>query len=317
MRIIALIAAYNEERFIAACLEHLRRHGLEAYLIDNESTDRTVAIAERFRGRGLAGIETMPRRGTHALQAKLERKQELAAALDADWFMHMDPDEIRLPPRASTALARALERADGEGYNAVNFLEHVFIPTREAPNHDHPHFQKTMRWYYPFGAYVPDLIRAWRKQPCPVELAWAAGHQVRFPGRRVYPDSFPMRHYQFLSVPHAIRKYMFKSYDPAEVRLGWHGWRAGFRPERLALPPQAALREYVSDDLLDTSSPRTRHHFFSEEWERLEVKQRSRVARITDAPGLQLLSRYGRIRNRYLLPVYRRLQQARRHYFPP
>jgi hypothetical protein len=54
-RIVAILAAYNEERFIAQCLEHLHANGVEAYLCDNQSTDRTVQIAETFLGRGLRG----------------------------------------------------------------------------------------------------------------------------------------------------------------------------------------------------------------------------------------------------------------------
>ena len=56
IRVIALLASYNEERFIAG-------QGLQVYLIDNESTDNTVAIAERYAGRGLIRIETLPRAG--------------------------------------------------------------------------------------------------------------------------------------------------------------------------------------------------------------------------------------------------------------
>jgi hypothetical protein len=46
MRVVAILAAYNEERFIAGCLEHLIEQGVDAYLIDNESTDRTVDATE-------------------------------------------------------------------------------------------------------------------------------------------------------------------------------------------------------------------------------------------------------------------------------
>lgn len=46
MRVIGIIAAYNEERVIRACLEHDIAQGIELYLIDNDSTDRTVAIAQ-------------------------------------------------------------------------------------------------------------------------------------------------------------------------------------------------------------------------------------------------------------------------------
>jgi len=260
MRIIAILATYNEERFIAGCLEHLFRQGVEAYLIDNCSTDQTVAIAGRYLKRGLIAIETFPRAGMYSWRPILERKEQLAATLDADWFMHVDPDEIRLPPRSNRTLAEAFAESEAQGYNAVNFLEFTFIPTQEAPDHDHPDFQKTMRWYYPFLPTFPHQLKAWKRQPGRVELAWSGGHLVRFPGLRMSPESFRMRHYLFLSVPHAIRKYVDTPYDPAAVAAGWHGWRARLKPKMIRLPSQAELCTYVSDDQLDPSEPRTKHY---------------------------------------------------------
>jgi glycosyltransferase involved in cell wall biosynthesis len=265
MRIVAILATYNEERFIGACLENLFRQGVEVYLCDNESTDQTVPIAESYQGRGLIGIETIPRVGVFNLRQQLERKERLAVTLEADWFMHVDADEIHLPPRSDRTLAQAFTEVEAQGYNAVNFNEFTFIPTRESPDHDHPNFQETMRWYYPFLPSYPHLLRAWKRQPVPVEQAWSGGHQVRFPGLRMVPQSFTMRHYLFLSVPHAIRKYVNKSYDPAEVEGGWHGWRTKLKPEMIELPAQSELRTYVSDDQLDPSNPRTQH-YLDEVW---------------------------------------------------
>src|SRR6185436_10921166 len=93
-RVVAIIAAYNEERFIGGCLEHLFANGVEAYLCDNESTDRTVEIATSYLGRGLRGIETLPRDGTYRWRQILARKERRAAELEADWFLDLDPDEI-------------------------------------------------------------------------------------------------------------------------------------------------------------------------------------------------------------------------------
>src|SRR3989442_7651052 len=142
MRILAILATYNEQRFIVGCLEHLISHGIEVYLVDNSSTDQTVRLAERFLGRGLVGIETFPRDGVYAWSALLRRKEQLAAALDADWFMHVDADEIHLPPRSDRTLLQAIQEADAEGYNAVNFSEFTFVPTQEEPDHDHPEFRE-------------------------------------------------------------------------------------------------------------------------------------------------------------------------------
>lgn len=264
MRVVAIIAAYNEERFIDACLDHLSRHGVEFYLIDNESTDRTVAFAERYRGRGLAGIETFPRDNQYSWGPLLERKEQLAATIDADWFVHLDVDEIRLPPRGHRSLAEALVDVDAQGYNAVNFVEFAFVPTREAPDHDHPAFQTTMRWYYPFiPAVYPNRLNAWKRQPTRVELACSGGHQVRFPGLRMYPESFPMRHYLYLSVPHAVCKYVERRYDAAEVARGWHRARARLRANAIVLPSQADLHHYVADDRFETTRARSEHVLFA------------------------------------------------------
>ena len=90
------------------------------------------------------------------------------------------------------------------------------------------------------------------------------GHLVSFPGQHLYTQTFPMRHYHFLSVPHAIRKYALKHYDLAEVQKGWHDWRPTLRPHMIKLPSQAEMNTYVSDDQLDVSNPRTGHCFFDE-----------------------------------------------------
>jgi hypothetical protein len=92
-----------------------------------------------------------------------------------------------------------------------------------------------------------------------VELAWSGGHQVRFPGLRMVPTSFPMRHYLFLSPAHAVRKYVQQTYDPAELALGWHRARSRLRAEDVVLQDEAELRLYTSDDRLDASSPLRRH----------------------------------------------------------
>jgi len=280
MRVVAILATYNEERFIADCLEHLFRHGVEAYLIDNCSTDDTVSIARRYLNRGLRGIENFPRPGGYVWRPILERKEELAATLDADWFMHMDADEVRLPPRSfNRTLAEAFAEQDAQGYNAVNFLEFTFVPTRETPDHEHSHFQSTMRSYYPYLPTFPHQLKAWKRQPARVELAWSGGHQVRFPNLLMSPASFLMRHYLFLSVPHAIRKYVARTYDAREVRAGWHGWRSQLKASDIKLPERADLRTYISDEQLDPSEPRTRH--LTEEW--LDRSKRRWLSRFRSA----------------------------------
>jgi glycosyltransferase involved in cell wall biosynthesis len=261
--VIALLATHNEERFIVPCLEHLVRHGIEAYVIDNESEDGTVALARGFLGTGLVGIESFPRGGVYPWRMILRRKERLAAELDADWFMHADPDEVRLPPRPGATLAEAFAEADRQGYSAVNFSEFTFVPTRQSPDHDHPAYLRTMRWYYPFEPAFPNQLKAWKRQSGPVDLVSTGGHRVAFPGLRMLPVSFPMRHYLFLSPAHAVRKYVRQAYDPLELALGWHRARSRLRAEDIVLQDEGSLRVYTSDDRLDGSLPLRQHPLFA------------------------------------------------------
>lgn len=260
MRIVAILAAYNEQRFIGGCLDHFHEQGVETYLIDNCSEDETAAIAEQRLGQGLIGIERYPREGVYDWRGILRRKEELAVELDADWFIHADPDEVRLPPPDSGNLSAAIEAVDGDGYNAVNFIEATFVPTLEEPDHDHPRFGRTLRTYYPFSPQVPHQLKAWKVAAAPVpSIASTGGHRVEFPALRMCPVSFPMKHYLFLSVPRAIEKYVRRSYAPAEVESGWHGWRARIEEGDLVLPSESELRIADSDEGLDFSRPRKRH----------------------------------------------------------
>jgi len=263
VRIIALLATFNEQRFIGSCLDHLARHGIDAYVIDNDSTDDTIAIVRQFAGRNVIGIESFPRHGSYPWRTILERKESLAAELDADWFMHADPDEIRLPPVPEQTLAEAFAQADAAGYNAVNFMEFTFVPTRQSPDHDHADYLRTMRWYYPFEPVFPNQLKAWKKQLGPIDLASTGGHRVEFPGLRMCPTSFPMRHFLYLSAAHAIRKYVRRVYDPSELAVGWHRARARLTAENIVLQDESALRVYEGDGRLDASQPLAAHPLFS------------------------------------------------------
>jgi len=262
LRVVAVLATYNERRFVGPCIEHFRRHGVETYLIDNCSDDGTVEIAERYLGEGLLGIETLPREsGAFSLVAQMRRKEEAIARLDADWLIHADADELRLPPPGHDTLTEALEVVDEAGYNAINFTEYTFVPTQEEPDHDDPGFQRTLRTYYPFCPAFPHRLSAWQTAAAPQpDLASSGGHRVGFPGLRMYPVSFPMKHYLFLSVPHAIEKYVQRAFDPGEVRAGWHGWRARLAAGEIRLPSRSELRVCESDDDLDGRGPRERHY---------------------------------------------------------
>ncbi len=264
MQIVAILAVYNEERFIGACLDHLGRNGVKAYVMDNGSTDGTAGIIDRFEGTVVVGREFVPRDGVYRWQALLERKQELATEIEADWFLHMDADEFRVAPAGMGTLAQGIAAVDAAGFNAINFMEYTFVPTAEHPDHDHPDFLETMRWYYPFRPFDLHQVKAWKRQPGLVGLAAGGGHRAEFDGRTVYPVAFPMRHYLYLSRRHVFAKYVQRTYDEAEIERGWHGARARLTEETIALPHESDLRYYTTDEELDSSDPRKVHMLFED-----------------------------------------------------
>lgn len=264
MKVVAIVASYNEERFIGGCIDHLYQQGVEVYLCDNESTDSTVEIASRRLGAGLLTIESIPRDGVYRWQQILRRKEEIAAQIDADWILHLDVDEIPLPPRPGTKLTEAIAEADAAGYNTIEFSEFTFVPTSEDPDHDHPEFRRSMRWYYHFAPRPWHLLRGWKKQPAKVDIATTGGHIVDFPDRKIAPERFRLQHYLFLSREQAMRKYACRTYDAKEVARGWHGWRPFLDPSSLRLPSRSELNFAAHDLDLDASSPRARHCI---EWE--------------------------------------------------
>lgn len=274
-----ILACYNEERFLQQCLEHYRDHGVEVYLLDNESTDSSRAIAEEFAEAPVIDIETLPRGEGFDLSTQLKRKEQIAAKLEVDWIMHADPDEIRQPPPGFATLAEAIQHVDSLGYNAINFQEYTFIPVKEAPDHDHPRFRETMRWYYPFSPRHPHRLNLWKRSQNPLmramsvlrrayrarawppllpyDLSSSGGHCVRFAGIKPYPYDFIMKHYLVLSLAHAKAKYVEKTFSRAE--LSWHDWRATAKESDFVLPSAQELKEVGPGGTVDASEPRATH----------------------------------------------------------
>ncbi len=58
LRIVALLAAYNEADVIGWVIRHLIEQGIAVYFLDNGSTDSTVDEVRPFLNRGVIGIES-------------------------------------------------------------------------------------------------------------------------------------------------------------------------------------------------------------------------------------------------------------------
>jgi len=228
-RAVALVASFNEEDIVAPFLDYTIRQGIEVHLLDNWSTDRTVERASQFLGRGLRTIESFPPDGPGGsldLYQILRRKEELALETPGDWFIHLDVDELRESPWPGLTLREALYRVDSEGFNAVDHSSIVFHPTGAAEYDESlPLDRQFLRFEFGEHSTYALQIKAWKRQAERVECALRGGHDVRFPGRRIYPYKFLLRHYPVRSQAHGERKVFrerLPRYSADGRSRGWH-----------------------------------------------------------------------------------------------
>ena len=224
--VVALIAAYNEEDIIEACLEHLTTQSIQSYLLDDGSTDRTVERARAFLGKGLLAIESLPVTAppTFSLRRILRRKQALAQSLDASWFINQDADEFRDSLWSELNLRQAIERVDRLGWNAIDF-QLFTMRLVGSPESARARPDDSESWYSPAAKCDRLQVRAWKQPSGEVDLCSSAGHDVQYEGRSVFPLRFPMRHYPVRTPAQGQQKIFLERlprFDPRERAQGWH-----------------------------------------------------------------------------------------------
>jgi len=261
MKIIAIINMYNEELLIGQSLEHLHRQGIDFYIIDNGSNDRSVEIVHSFKEKGLVGIEHIERQHEFDYIALMRRKVIVSSSLSADWFIHYDADEFRTSNVPDETLAQAITRIDQLDYNAINFQEFTFIPTREHPQHHADSFITTMKWYYPFLPSPLHRLNAWKSGVRSLDLETNAGHRISFEGMRIYPESLWLRHYLYINRDHFMAKYNTRKHRKSEIERGWHGWREKADETLFYCPPESEMRTFdlTKPWLMDTRNPLAKH----------------------------------------------------------
>ena len=129
--VYAIIATYNEEDVIGVVLQDLLDQGIRVHLLDQGSTDGTLAEAERFRSGGQLCIERMGGED-FSLARIIRRKEVLASELEADWFINADADEFRESPWPDVGFVDAIRQVDRLGYNAIDFAVLNFLPVDDT-----------------------------------------------------------------------------------------------------------------------------------------------------------------------------------------
>ncbi len=226
-RVVAIIAAYNEEDIIEASIRKLVNQGILVYVIDNWSTDSTYDILKSmFEKKLIMGYERYPVNGpldSLDLKGLLVRKEELSCDIQADWFIHHDVDEVRVSPWKSKSLKEAIYIADKMGFNAIDHTQITFVPIDNGFKADLD-FEKYFMHYRPKTSQMSKL-NAWKKTNVRPNLAKLGGHEVTFEGRRVFPYNFLIKHYPVRSQGHGERK-IFSERQPRSIqektKLNWH-----------------------------------------------------------------------------------------------
>lgn len=227
IRACALMAVFNEADVIREAVSKLVAHGIDVHLIDNASTDGTAARVADLVGRGVTDIETVRfeenGREVYDWTALLRLKEQRSRTLGYDWYLHVDADEIRLPPWSGASLREGLDRVDAAGYQLVNFRLYNFRLAADLPAGT-ADFEQAMPLYSATERFNQRQVKAWRAHP-QADLASLGGHHVRAPGARVFPTRFIHKHYPVRSFEHGRRKILAERkarFSSAEKARGWH-----------------------------------------------------------------------------------------------
>ena len=243
-RVLAIVPARNEEDLLAGTLAYLVEEGLDPIVLDNWSSDRTADIA-RAAGVPVERFPACADSGSYDLAAMLDRVEEMAAhATRADWVVLHDADERRRSPWPGVTLRDALWHVSEEGYNCIDHVTLTFWPTDDAfvagddPERHFRHFE--------FSTHPGHFHqrRAWQQCAGRVALARSAGHDVDFPGRRVYPYKFLLKHYPIRTRAQALRKLRDRRarWNGAERAQGWHRQYEDIAAAEVVRDPAELLR---------------------------------------------------------------------------
>jgi hypothetical protein len=248
---LAILPAYNEADVIGAVLEDLIGQGCQVHVLDNLSSDGTAEIACDFVGRGVVDVEMFVS-DRYTWAAMLRRVEEIALSHVGRWIVLANADEFRESPWPGLTLAEAIGRVDTLGYNAIdhdlfNFrpVDGGFIPGTDPRLH--------MRHYEPVDPSSPDAVqlKTWKQGCDRVDLASTGGHLILFPGRRVCPVKFTLRHYPIRGEAHGHKKVFedrLPRFDPAERARGWHVQYDGYASGQARFLRDPATLQVWGDD---------------------------------------------------------------------
>ena len=121
-KLSVVMAVYNEEENIGRCLESIKDIADEIVVVDGNSTDKTVAIAKKYK----AKVMFTKNSETHF---HVQKNMAIDAAI-GEWILQLDADEI-VPPELAQEILLTInhERSTIDGYwmNRKNWFLSRFL----------------------------------------------------------------------------------------------------------------------------------------------------------------------------------------------
>jgi hypothetical protein len=117
---------------------------------------------------------------------------------------------------------------DQNGFNCIDHTVLNFHPVRRLVEESDGEgdVERRLR-FFEFGQHPAHFLelKAWKKLGVRPARAESGGHDTEFPGRRIYPFKFLLKHYPIRSQAHGERKVFgerIARFDPGERAVGWH-----------------------------------------------------------------------------------------------
>jgi hypothetical protein len=226
-RVVAFMAAYNEEDIIVQSIKKWTDQGISVHILENWSTDRTYDLAKELESRLPVTVERFPKEGPSNYfdwGAMLARIEVLSQEIEADWFIRRGADEVLVSPWPGISYRDALYLVDRAGFNCVDHTIVEFHPVDDAFETGMDH-EAYFRHFDLKHLSHPRQRKAWKNCGQPISTIPSAGHDVVFDGRRIFPFKFLLKHYSFRSQRQAEKKVFRERkarWNPKERARGWH-----------------------------------------------------------------------------------------------
>jgi hypothetical protein len=225
-KVCALMSIYNEEDIIEESVSKLIASGVDVYVIDNGSTDKTIEKISHLVGRGVVEIKTLhteeDNKKVYKWELILEQIEKISKILMYDWFIFVDADEIRYSPWPGYSLLEGVERVNNEGYNLINFKLFNFRVNEKTVSAKE--FENSLTHYSKPEENTSIQIKAWKKTEI-INITQYGGHIASVPNPKLYPVKFIHKHYPIRSIEHGFKKLRnerLNIYSEEEKNKGWH-----------------------------------------------------------------------------------------------